>query len=114
MKELIIGILLFTLGQAMIWYQTNGQFIWESFRKNPFLLAAAFGTLISYILIYATRYVAGYFNGMLWPGRFIGFGTGILTFALLTWTYTGEELSPKVMVSLGLSVLLIGVQIFWK
>ena len=98
----------------MIWYQTNGQFVWESFKKNPFLLALGFGTLISYILIYATRYTVEYFDGMLWPGRFIAFGSGIVAYAILTWLYLGEGFNIKTIVSLILAMILIFIQVLWK
>jgi hypothetical protein len=114
MKNLVLGVTLFFLGQALIWIQTNGQFVWKSFRENPFLLAFGFGTLISYILIYATRYTVEYFDGMLWPGRFIAFGMGIVSFTFLTWFFLGEGITTKTAVSLGLSMILILVQIFWK
>jgi len=114
MKNLLIGTLLFFLGQSLIWIQTNGQFVWKSFKENPILLAFGFGTIISYLLIYATRYTVEYFDGILWPGRFIAFGTGIVAYALLTWFFLGEGITTKTAVSLGLSLSLILVQIFWK
>jgi|SRR6056300_760793 len=114
MKNLLTGIILFVIGQSMIWYQTNGQFVWESFKKNPFLLALGFGTLISYILIYATRYTVEYFDGMLWPGRFIAFGSGIVAYAVLTWFYLGEGFNMKTIVSLILAMILIFIQVLWK
>jgi len=114
MKNLLTGIILFVIGQSMIWYQTNGQFVWESFKKNPFLLALGFGTLISYILIYATRYTVEYFDGMLWPGRFIAFGSGIVAYAILTWLYLGEGFNIKTIVSLILAMILIFIQVLWK
>ena len=72
MNQLVIAILLFTLGQTLIWIQTNGQFIWKWFDRNPLLLSIIFGTIISYLFIFATKYVVNYFDGLLWPGRFIG------------------------------------------
>lgn len=114
MRDLLIGILFFFVGQSMIWYQTNGQFVWESFRKNPLLLAIGFGTVISYLLILGTRYIVTYFGGLLWPGRFIAFGLGIVSFSVLTWYYLGEGLSTKTIISLGLAVVLVLIQILWK
>jgi hypothetical protein len=107
MKNLLIGTLLFFLGQSLIWIQTNGQFVWKSFKDNPFLLAFGFGTIISYILIYATRFTVEYFDGMLWPGRFIAFGMGIVSFTFLTWFFLGEGITTKTAVSLGLSLILM-------
>ena len=114
MRSLVIGMVLFFIGQALIWIQTNGQFVWKSFKENPFWLAIGFGTLISYILIYATRFTVEYFEGLLWPGRFIAFGMGIISFTLLTWYYLGEGLTTKTIISLMLAFTLVGIQILWK
>lgn len=98
----------------MIWIQTNGQFVWPWFKKNPMIVSIFFGSIISYILIYATRYVVGYFDGMLWPSRFIGFATGIVSFATLTYLFLGEGINAKTAVSLALAFGLIAIQLFWK
>lgn len=111
---LVYGALLFGLGQALIWFQTNGQFIWPWFKKNPLILSVFGGTLISYIFIMATRFTVEYFEGSLWPGRFIGFSTGILVFAFLTWFFMKEGINMKTAVSLVLATVLMCVQIFWK
>lgn len=98
----------------MIWFQTNGQFVWPWFKKNPILLALIGGSTISYIFIIATRYVAEYYDGQLWPGRFIGFAMGMVSFGLLTYFIMDEPLTQKTIISLSLSVILICVQLFWK
>ena len=84
MKNLVYGVLLFIVAQAIIWIQTNGQFVWPWFKKNPFLVSLTMGTVISYILIYATRFMVEYYDGLLWQGRFIAFGSGIISFTFLT------------------------------
>jgi len=114
MKNLLTGIVLIFIGQMLIWYQTNGQFVWESFKRNSLLLALGFGTIISYLLIIGTRYLVTYFDGLLWPGRFIAFGMGIISFSFLTWYYLGESINMKTFVSLILAVLLVSIQILWK
>jgi len=112
--NLIYGILLFLIGQSLIWFQTNGQFVWPWFKRNPILVSIIGGSFISYIFIRATYMVAVYYDGQLWPGRFIGFTMGILSFALLTYIMMGEGLSTKTIISLILAVMIICVQIFWK
>jgi hypothetical protein len=102
------------LGQSMIWIQTNGQFIWPWFKKNPILVAITTGSIISYIVIYATKMVVEHFDGLLWPGRFIGFASGMIVFAGLTWWFLGEGVNLKTAISLVLAVALICVQIFVK
>jgi len=114
MKNLIYGVLLFIVAQSIIWIQTNGQFVWPWFKKNPLLVSLMGGTLISYVFIKGTWLVAEHFDGQLWPGRFIGQASGILIFALMTWFFLNEGINTKTMVSLILATILIGIQIFWK
>ena len=114
MKNLIYGVVLFIVGQSMIWFQTNGQFIWPWFKRNPLLVSLLAGTTISYMFIVATRNVAEYYDGLLWPGRFIAFGNGMVSFTFLTWYLLGEGLTTKTMVSLMLALTLVTIQIVWK
>lgn len=114
MRGLISGVLLYIIGQSLIWLQTNGQFVWPWFKRNPLLVALTGGTLISYMFIKATGYIAEYYDGALWPGRFIGFSMGIASFAFLTWYFLGEGINTKTAISLLLAFALVFVQIFWK
>jgi heme A synthase len=102
------------LGQSLIWIQTNGQFIWPWFKKHPIAVSIITGSVISYIVIYATRMVVEHFDGVLWPGRFIGFASGMMVFALMTWAFMGEGVNAKTGISLLLALALICVQIFVK
>jgi hypothetical protein len=114
MGKLLVGVGLFLFGQILIWYQTNGQFKWEWCAKNPFAMAMIFSIPISFAFIVATKYVVGYFDGQLWPGRFIGFATGIMTFAILTSFYMNEGINAKTAISLVLAIALVAIQILWK
>ena len=114
MSKLLLGISLFFIGQILIWYQTNGQFRWDWCEKNPFAMALIFSIPISFAFIIATRHVVGYFDGQLWPGRFIGFALGISSYALMTWYFMGEGITLKTLTSLILCTGIICVQVFWK
>ena len=114
MNKLLLGFALFFIGQIGIWFQTNGQFVWPWFKRNPFLVSLAGGTIISYVFIKGTWMVAEYFDGQLWPGRFIGQASGIVIFAVMTWFFLNEGINTKTTVSLILALCLFGVQIFWK
>ena len=37
--KLITGTLLFLLGQTLVWYQINGQFLSEWVKKNPLIMS---------------------------------------------------------------------------
>lgn len=109
----IIGLILFILGQVLIWIQNHGQFIWPWFDRNPILLAFTIGGFVSYLFITGTHYMYQYFNESIWPIKFVSFATGMITFALLTYFLHNEPMTLKTIVSLILATLLIIVQIFW-
>jgi Kef-type K+ transport system membrane component KefB len=114
MSKLTLAILLFFTGQSLIWFQTNGQFIWKWFDKHPILLSVGLGSVISYMFIVGTKLMVGHFDGLLWPGRFMGFALGISSYAVLTWYFMGEGITLKTLTSLILSAGIICVQLFWK
>ena len=53
-------------------------------------------------------------DGVLWPSRFIGFGIGIVVYAVLVGIFFNEGITIKTAISLALSVLLILIQILYK
>ena len=114
MGGLLIGVALFLFGHILIWYQTNGQFRWPWFADHPLIVAFIFAVPISYSFIIATKLIVGYFDGMLWPGRFIGFATGMISFAILTNIYMGQGINAKTAISLVLATALVAIQILWK
>ena len=114
MGNLLAAMALFTFGQTLIWYQTNGQFKWKWFADHPLIVAFIFAVPISYSFIIATKLIVGYFDGTLWPGRFIGFATGMMSFALLTSFYMNEGINAKTAISLVLATALVAIQILWK
>ena len=113
MNKLLIALVLFCIGHILIWFQTNGQFLWKWFDRNPLLLSVMFGATISYFFIYATKYCYEYFDGLLWSIKFVGFAIGILTYAGLTYYFMGEGINLKTLICLILAVIIICVQVFW-
>tara|TARA_R110000744_G_C19029290_1_gene525201 strand:- start:54 stop:398 length:345 start_codon:yes stop_codon:yes gene_type:complete len=112
-RNIIIAFILFTIAQALIWYQTNAQFFNNWAKERPLTLALV-GVPISYILIYASKYVVAGFDGLLWPGRLIGFSTGMIIMAILTYTHLGETITLKTGVTLLLAFIIVMVQLYWK
>ena len=112
-RALLYSILIFLITQTAVWFQTNGQFVWEWCKNNPFILSLA-GVPISLGYIYASRYAFVAFDELLWPGRLLGFALGIISFTVLTNYYMGEGITPKVLVSLVLAIALVCIQVFWK
>ena len=112
-NSIFIGFLLFLLGQLLIWFQTNGQFFNEWCKEHPAIMATM-GLPISYILIIASKYVVEGFDGLLWPGRLVGFGSGMVVMAICTWLVMGEGISTKTAVTLVLCTAVVLIQVFWK
>ena len=112
-KNILTAFFLFFIAQTMIWYQTNGQFISNWVKERPALIALL-GVPISYILIYATRYVVLAFDGLLWPGRLIGLSSGMIIMALCTYVHLGETITMKTGVTLALASVIVFIQLYWK
>jgi len=107
------GAFLFLVGQILVWYQINGQFLSEWMKKNP-IWVSFLGIPISYVYIYATHHLVIAFDGQLWPQRLIGFAMGILSFAFLTWFHLNEAITAKTAVTLALAAAIVLIQVFWK
>ena len=114
MRDLVYSIILFFFAQIMIWFQTNAQFFNDWAKENTFAMSGIFSVPVSYMLIKATHFVVRYFDGLVWPGRFIGFATGVVCFAVLTYLFMDEGITIKTAISLILAVLLVCIQVFWK
>ena len=113
LQKLIWGTLLFLLGQTLVWYQINGQFLTEWIKERP-LLMSLLGVPISYVYIYATKDLVNAFNGDLWPQRLIGFSMGMIAFAFLTWVHFHQAITLKTAVTLALATAIVVIQIIWK
>jgi len=100
------------VGQILIWYQSNGQFISQWF-KNNILIVSLFGVPISYLFINATRLSYEGF-GATWPGRMLGFSMGVIVFTVLASVHMNEHLNLKTILCLILSFAIICIQIFMK
>ena len=111
--KLIQGTLLFLLGQILVWYQVNGQFISEWIKERP-LIMSLMGVPVSFVYIYATQYLVEAFDGDLWPQRLIGFSTGMFAFAILTYIHLNQAITLKTAVTLALATAIVVIQIVWK
>ena len=113
-KDLLIGIGAFFVAHIITFYQLNGQFLkTDWFRKNE-IIVASFGIILSFFYIWGTKYAVSGMGGLLWPARFVGFGVGTVIYAIMVNHYFSEGINSKTWVSLGLALILICIQVFWK
>jgi len=113
MRNLIISLLIITIGQSLAYFQLQSQFFWTWAKNHPILMSFM-GVPISILLIYFTKYCALAFDGQVWPGRLIGFAVGAIVFALLSHFIMSEPFTTKTIVSLCLAGGILLIQIFWK
>jgi len=94
----------------------NGQFMDKLkplFTKDLFL--AVYGACIGLLFVWGTKWMVEGFEGLLWPTRFIGFGVGMIIYALMVAYHFNESLlNIKTMLSLILCVALVSIQVLWK
>jgi len=114
MKLFIVAILLNIFSYAISWVQLNGQFVWPWFDRHPILLGFGLGGFVGYIIIFVTKTYVNFFDGLLWPGRFLTFSIGIIVFAIFTYFLKGEGINLKTAVSLCLAITIIIIQVLWK
>lgn len=112
-KYIMLSILIFLLGQIVVWVQVNGPILWDWAKSYKFLLMLL-GVPITWMFMEATRYAILGFDGQFWPGRFLSFTAGIFIFTIMTYIFRAEAITIKTAISLCLALSLILVQIFWK
>ena len=110
---LLLGMGSFLIAHILTFFQLNGQFLYKSFQKHEWLVAAS-GIVLSIFYMWGTKYVVEAFNGLLWPGRFIGFGVGMIIYAIMVSYFFNEGINIKTLTSLILATILVCVQVFWK
>ena len=102
------------IAQIITCYGTNGQFMRPWVKEHIYLSSMISGATSCYFFILATEYSVKYFDNNLWPVRNLSFCVGIVSFAVLSSLIRGEHLTPKTIVCLLLSFLIMAIQIFWK
>ena len=111
--SLLYGIFFFLLAHICAFLQLNGQFKWEWFAKHEWVMAL-WRIPMSFLFIWCTKYTVAGMDNLLWPTRFIGFGIGIIVYAIMVNYIFSEEFSIKTIISILLSIILICIQAFWK
>ena len=110
-NKIFIVSVLFIFNNIVIWYQLNGQLVWD-FWKSPkgIVLTLLMGIPITGMFWLCTKW--GYEGfGALWPVRFLGFATSMMTFPIMTWLYLGEAITLKTALTILLSIAIMIIQI---
>ena len=114
-SNLGIGVALFVTLHIMIWFSTNLQFVSEQAAQKSLAVTLALSIPISLCAYYGSRFTYEALENSVWAVRFIGFGTSYLIFPVLTWVLLKESmLTPKTLICILLSAVIVCIQVFWK
>ena len=114
-QKLILGMSLFFLLHIIVWFSSNLQFMKDSIADKSLYIALCLSIPATLCAYFGTRMTYSALDESVWAVRFIGFGTSYLVFPLLTWWLLKESmLTPKTMVCIALSFLIVCIQVFWK
>jgi hypothetical protein len=111
--KLFLGVLLTLFAHIIGWFQLNGQFLWPWFKNHKVVIALIFSFPVSILFIYAQDFLYQSLGQKIWSARLTSFGLSITSFYILSTLVMDEEISLKTGVCLGLSFLIIILQIFW-
>ena len=112
--QFLQGLGLMVLGQILVWFQTNAQFLWPKAKEHTLLISMTGGVLISYLFITGVGKIASAYDGEVWATRIIPSATGTIVFAIMTWLLLSQGINAKTATCLILSFAIIFIQIFWK
>lgn len=121
-KDLVMfyfGIGLFLLSHILIWLSVCFQFIEfseESFwaTVSPFWFMVILAIPTSICTFYANKICYETLGDSAWSLKFFASGTSYIIFPLMTWCLLKESMfTPKVLVSLFLSAIIIWIQVKW-
>jgi len=111
--KLLQGIIVGILAQALTFFQLQGQLKY-AFLKDHYWITVLVGIPISMCFMFSVKNLVLSFDGQLWPSRLIGFSIGAIVFSLLSYFMFNEPINLKTGVCLGLSFLILIIQLFWK
>lgn len=113
-KQIAYATILFVIGHVILWYQSNSQFFSEWAKDHKILMAFILGPPASILFVMGVGLVSEGTGGAIWPTRFIPNSIGLLVFTLMTYFIFEQGLDMKNGICLGLSVLIIAIQVLWR
>ena len=112
--KLYLAAALILAGHIAAWYGTFSISIWKWFKENIHLIPFIFAIPTQYFFLYGMKFAVEEL-GEAWGARLLGFGLSYLVFPILTYYYFGEDMfAPKTLTCIGLSFVIILIQVFRK
>ncbi len=110
--KLFYACCLFVIGQSLVWFQLNSQFVWEWWKGRALLVTLLY-SIPAGLCFWLGVKLAYEEMSEVWGPRFLVFCMSYLTFPILTWWLMNESMfTTRTMVCIFLSFCIMGVQ-FW-
>lgn len=112
--KFLIGVLLFTLGQFISWFQSNALLLNGWLKENFLLATLILAPMISGLFALGSKYLYEYFED-LYAVRFVAFSCGYLIFIPLAYVFFDEVAwTPKNLITIALCLAIIAIQFIYK
>ena len=100
------------IGSIIAFYQLQGHYAFPQYKKffGSMWFVYLTSIPIAPLFFYATKWSYEYF-GAFWNYRLLGFGVGIVVFAICTWLVFDEIVTLKTIISILLATAIIVIQI---
>lgn len=109
--NLLYGVLYGILAQIVTFLQLQGSIKWNWFEKYPIPILLS-SIPLTWLYIKSVEHLVSAYGGQLWPSRLIGFGVGVIVFALMSHFIFNETIGLKTLICLMLAVCIILVQLY--
>ena len=109
--NLLYGVLYGTIAQIFTFLQLQGNIKWNWFQKYPIVMLLS-AIPLTWLYIKSVEHLVKAFNGEIWPTRLIGFGVGVIVFALMSRFIFNEAINLKTLICLLLAFCIILVQLY--
>ncbi len=110
-KHVAISAGLFFIGNIIIWYQANSQFVWPWWKDRSVLAVLGFGVPASFFYYYGWTFAVREFD-TLWSARLFAYALSYSAFPIMTYFYLDESpFKTKTIICIFLSLVIVAVQI---
>jgi hypothetical protein len=110
-KHIMIAAVLFFIGNILIWYQANAQFVWPWWKGRVVLSVLGLGVPAGFFFYYGWTFAVREFES-LWSARLFAYALSYAAFPILTYFYMDESpFKTKTIICVLLSLAIIAVQI---
>lgn len=111
--KFLIAIVYSVIGQAITFLILQGSYKYQ-FLKDNILIICLSGAITALLFYKSVHLMIEHFDGEAWPGRIIGFALGILVFSIMSILMFKEGITPKTLVCIALSMIILAIQLLWK